>query len=222
MTAQAKQVPLHQALEALQTAKKVDIRGKQYATVATRIEIFRRYFPAYSIHTELNISGVLVRVKATIADEKDRAIATGHAEESRDQGKINKTSAVENAETSAVGRALAMFGLAGHEIASADEVVQAISQQTPEDHPWFGPLTKTKLKEVAREMFKELQACDDPDGLLAFLNTKEFMAFAEQIQRDTPDWWNGVNDQAGFSQHIETRRATVTEANFQREAALHP
>jgi hypothetical protein len=56
-------------------------------------------------------------------------IATGYAEEVRTASKINRTSALENCETSAVGRALAFFGLAGSEIASADEVANAIQQQ---------------------------------------------------------------------------------------------
>jgi hypothetical protein len=56
-------------------------------------------------------------------------IATGYAEEERGSSNINTTSALENAETSAVGRALAFLGLAGTEIASADEVANAISQQ---------------------------------------------------------------------------------------------
>ena len=54
-------------------------------------------------------------------------VATGHAEEYRDSSKINKTSALENAETSAIGRALASFGLGGTEFASADEVARAIN-----------------------------------------------------------------------------------------------
>ena len=56
-------------------------------------------------------------------------ISTGVAEEVRGSTNINNTSALENCETSAVGRALAFFGLAGSEIASADEVKNAISQQ---------------------------------------------------------------------------------------------
>jgi hypothetical protein len=68
-------------------------------------------------------------MKATISDEKGRVIATGHAEEVRASSQINKTSALENAETSAIGRALAALGMAGTEFASADEVAQAIKQQ---------------------------------------------------------------------------------------------
>ena len=43
--------------------------------------------------------------------------------------KINATSALENAETSAIGRRLSALGFGGTEYASADEVANAIQQQ---------------------------------------------------------------------------------------------
>tara|TARA_R110002012_G_scaffold28010_6_gene88805 strand:- start:501 stop:1040 length:540 start_codon:yes stop_codon:yes gene_type:complete len=69
-----------------------------------------------------------VIVKSTIFDDGE-IISTGHAEEVRSSSKINSTSALENAETSSLGRALSFFKYAGSEIASADEVANAISQQ---------------------------------------------------------------------------------------------
>lgn len=107
----------------------VNIRGKEYKTVAKRIADFRKDFPGATISTEaVSISDEVVVMKASIMFE-DRLIATGYAEEFRTASNINKTSALENAETSAVGRALAFYGLGGSEIASADEVANAISQQ---------------------------------------------------------------------------------------------
>ena len=108
----------------------VNIHGKEYLTVARRINDFRKAYPQYGIHTQiLSISEDTVVVKATITDESGREISSGIAEEHRRASKINSTSAVENCETSAVGRALAFFGMAGTEIASADEVAGAINQQ---------------------------------------------------------------------------------------------
>ncbi len=46
---------------------------------------------------------------------------------------MKRTSALENAETSAIGRALAACGFAGTEYASADEVANAISQQKEQE-----------------------------------------------------------------------------------------
>jgi len=107
----------------------VSIHGKQYKTVAYRINEFREKHPDYSIVTELvSADDERVVVRASVLNGQT-TLATGYAEEVRASSNINRTSAIENAETSAVGRALAFFGLAGTEIASADEVANAIKQQ---------------------------------------------------------------------------------------------
>ena len=108
----------------------VSIHGKEYATVAYRLALFRADYPKGSIITELisDEDGVIV-FKASIFDG-DTLLATGYAEEVRGSSNINKTSALENAETSAVGRALAFAGYhSSTSIASADEVSVAIARQ---------------------------------------------------------------------------------------------
>lgn len=71
-----------------------------------------------------------VVMKATIADETGRVLATGTAYESKGSNYINKTSYVENCETSAVGRALGMLGIGSDSsMASADEMSNAIAAQ---------------------------------------------------------------------------------------------
>ena len=110
----------------------VEIHGSTYLTVARRVDDFRKSeeFKGWSIETELvSAEDSMVVMKSTIRDSDGKVAATGYAEEDRSFGKINKTSALENCETSAVGRALAFLGLAGSEIASADEVAGAINQQ---------------------------------------------------------------------------------------------
>jgi len=107
----------------------VDIHGKQYETVASRVERFRKE-KDYGIETELLQNDETLVVMKAIIKDKDRIIATGHAEEKRASSQINRTSALENCETSAIGRALACLGYIGTEFASADEVAQAIHQQT--------------------------------------------------------------------------------------------
>lgn len=108
----------------------VNIHGKEYLTVARRINDFRERHPDYGIHTEiLSIDEATVVCRAVITDAEGRQLSSGIAEEHRRASKINQTSATENCETSAVGRALAFLGMAGTEIASADEVAGAISQQ---------------------------------------------------------------------------------------------
>lgn len=108
----------------------VNIRGKEYSTVALRITKFRAEHPLWATDTEiLQRDADLVLVKATIADETGRVLSTGHAEEWRKSSEINKTSAVENAETSALGRALAALGYGGSEFASADEIRIALDKR---------------------------------------------------------------------------------------------
>jgi len=110
----------------------VKIHGKEYKTVALRVAEFRAAHPDYTISTELvEANDVLVIMKASILDNEGRLLATGYAEEVRAASKINSTSALENAESSCVGRALAFYGLGGTDmsIASADEVANAIQQQ---------------------------------------------------------------------------------------------
>lgn len=106
----------------------VNIHGKEYQTVALRVRNFREKHPLWTLLTEIvSRDDVCVVMKASVLDEQGRVIASGHSEEYRSASTINKTSALENAETSAIGRALASFGLGGTEFASADEVARAVS-----------------------------------------------------------------------------------------------
>lgn len=109
---------------------KVDIKGKTYLTVALRVNQFREAHPDWCIATEiLHRDQDVVVLKASILNDKGTLMATGHSEEKRAASQINRTSALENAETSAIGRALAALGYVGTEFASADEVANAIKQQ---------------------------------------------------------------------------------------------
>jgi deoxycytidylate deaminase len=112
----------------------VEIRGRSYQTVAERIAAFREKHPAWAVETLLvHRDDEVVVVRAAIVNDEGRVLATGYAEEVRASSNINRTSAIENCETSAVGRALAFVGYAGSEIASADEVAGAISAQAAQD-----------------------------------------------------------------------------------------
>jgi hypothetical protein len=113
---------------------KVNIHGREYETVALRVQKFKAACPDHSLTTEvLTRDAECVVMKASIFNPEGRLVATGHAEEYRKASSINKTSALENAETSAIGRALAAFGLGGTEFATADEVANAIGQQKAQD-----------------------------------------------------------------------------------------
>ena len=107
----------------------VNIRGKEYQTVALRVSNFRDKYPApwRLVTSVLERNETVVVMKAEVISPEGLVIATGHAEEYRKASEINKTSALENCETSAIGRALASLGIGGTEFASADEVARAVS-----------------------------------------------------------------------------------------------
>ncbi len=113
--------------------KTTNIRGKQYVEVNERIKFFRQenQYKGWGINNEfpmLTTEEALCR--CTITDRDGMVVAVGHAHENRSASNINKTSYVENCETSAVGRALAMLGIGiDASIASANEVETAIAQQ---------------------------------------------------------------------------------------------
>lgn len=115
--------------------KATDIKGKPYMEVNQRIKAFRMVYPTGYIHTEMasNNNGVCIfRTDVGYYDSEGNKIelATGTAYEKEGEGFINKTSYIENAETSCVGRALGMAGFGvDASVASAEEVQNAILQQ---------------------------------------------------------------------------------------------
>ena len=109
---------------------KVQIHGKEYLTVAYRVQEFKSKFENHSIETDIiSIDDERVCTKTIVRNPEGAIVSTGLAEETRNSSAMTRTSAVEICETSSVGRALAFLGLAGTELASADEVTNAISQQ---------------------------------------------------------------------------------------------
>ena len=117
--------------EANSRLPRMDIKGKQYSTVAARLQAYREMCAGGSITTEiLHFDSEAVLIRATVADESGKILATGTAYEERAASFINKTSYVENAETSAIGRALAVIGIGSDEqMCSADELATALKNQ---------------------------------------------------------------------------------------------
>ena len=115
----------------------INFRGREYKTVALRVQEFRAAFPiadGWSIRTSpVTVSDDVVVFRAAVVDPSEREVAVGYAEERRSKRGVNATSAVENCETSAIGRALAAAGFAGTEYASADELARAVSSETSGD-----------------------------------------------------------------------------------------
>lgn len=116
--------------------KRTNIKGRDYIEVNQRILAFWELYPNGRILTEkLSDDGKRCDFKASAYDG-DNLLATGHAFEFQGAGLVNKTSYVENAETSAIGRALGVLGIGITEsIASADEVQSAIAHQERNEEP---------------------------------------------------------------------------------------
>ena len=123
--------------------KTINIHGKNYVEVNERIKYFRENYKGWSLISELiDLTENRCVIKASITDEKDKVIATGIAYEVMGSSYINKTSFIENCETSAWGRALGNLGIGiDTSIASAFEVNNAIIQQETK------PKTKEKLND---------------------------------------------------------------------------
>jgi hypothetical protein len=111
----------------------IDIKGKAYITVNERIKEFHKLYPNGSIVTNFHSQGngiVIMKCQVTPDVDKPARFFTGVAYENEGSTFINKTSYIENCETSAVGRALGMLGIGiDVSVASADEVINAVNNQ---------------------------------------------------------------------------------------------
>lgn len=137
-----------------------DIKGKDYAEVNQRIKAFRMVYPTGFIRTEVlsNENGICV-FSAQVGYHGENGVkvllGTGTAYEKENSTFINKTSYIENCETSAVGRALGMAGFGiDTSVASYEEVQTAIINQ--QDKP-KKEMEYTKPKSVKDELMEQLK-----------------------------------------------------------------
>lgn len=139
----------------------MDVKGKEYAMVNQRIKAFRMCYPEGTIETEMisNMDGVCV-FKAVVKNI-DIVLGTGHAYEKESSSYINKTSYIENCETSAVGRALGMCGFGiDTSVASYEEVANAVKNQDIE-------------KKANKEAVRYIKENTTPDQLEKLLKQKK-------------------------------------------------
>ena len=135
--------------------KGIDVKGKNYIEVNQRIKAFRMLYPQGTIKTEIVfMDNGVITMRASIFNDT-KLLATGTAQEKESSSFINKTSFVENCETSAVGRALGMLGIGiDTSIASAEEVINAINNQ--EDLK-----VKVKLFDKIKKIMEEKKITSD-------------------------------------------------------------
>jgi len=186
--------------------------GKMYTQVVHRMEAFRRFYGTeYGVDTQILVDdGQRVVVKATITNLDGIVVGSGMAEEIRGQGyfelgdkrNINTTSAIENCETSAVGRALASIGLAGGEYASANEIdgvgrkreAQAEAENKPVVDPENPVPAKRdddpeirKTQDFFGEVNKKVGEVTDKAKFIAWCNTDHTKNGIAHMRQHNPD-----------------------------------
>lgn len=141
----------------------INIKGKEYATVDSRVQFFRENYTNWSIETEFPILDLVQGFcvcHVVVKDETGTVRADGYAHEwqSKPGSLVNKTSYVENAQTSAVGRALGFLGIGinGMGIASAEEVQLAIAHDENKDYQ----ITTQTIDDVVGDTIPEKHLSD--------------------------------------------------------------
>lgn len=149
----------------------------EYETVEERIRRFYDAYPDARIITE-NLTtdndravGIWV-VKATaFLSEGEQANnlpkSTGLAFEVDGQGMANKTSALENCETSAIGRALANLGMTGSRGRVTRQEMEKVARGiTPQPRDWVAEADKLESVEALRDLYTKAKAAGaDPKTL---------------------------------------------------------
>lgn len=174
--------------------KGINIKGNEYILVKDRVLYFNENYPNGKIETELlsEINSEMVVMKATITPDVDNPtrIFTGYSQATWGDGYINKTAAMENCETSAVGRALGMMGIGVIDsIASADEINKAQTQ------PKYTP---KKTSDVQRPIIGI--------GKITSQEKSEFLTKVEKMKKNCPpDDWNRLIEDFGKPESIDTK-----------------
>lgn len=160
--------------EQLQEANKLlttmDIKGKGYVQVNERVKAFRMLYPNGIITTEIvSLEGGVVVMKATVSDDNGGLLSTGYAYERESSTYINKTSYIENCETSAVGRALGFLGIGiDTSIASYEEVQNAVNNQggaVEQPKPKEQPKPANQQKPIGVDAAAKLLKVLDKNGI---------------------------------------------------------
>lgn len=152
-----------------------------YEPVEERLEKFWADHPDGEVTTELlsNVDGVFV-VKATVyrSAESQRPSGTGLAREETTATGVNKTSALENCETSAIGRALANLGYAAKGKRASREEMEKATREDPDEDEAIA--TWRRLWEDA----KVLKSWDDEERMAAIKAAMKLLKIEEVTDRD--------------------------------------
>ena len=152
------------------TLKSTYIKGKGYIEVNQRIKAFRQVYPTGTISTDIvSLENGVVMMKTTVLDDNGKTLATGLAYEKESSSFINKTSFIENCETSAIGRALGFCGFGiDSSVASAEEVENAIINQGKQGNQGGQGRNERKASPKQIEILKKIYQGENLDKLLKF------------------------------------------------------
>lgn len=173
--------------KANESIKTTDIKGKDYAEVNQRIKAFRIVYPTGNIITEMisHENGICI-FKAEVM-LSGVILGTGHAYEKENSSFINKTSYIENCETSAVGRALGMAGFGiDTSVASFEEVANAIQQQEDEK------VINKDQENLLREIITNNNITNET--VISILKNKGYTRLAEIKLKDYANIANSLKD----------------------------
>ena len=147
--------------------KTIDIKGKEYVPVSERVKAFRKDHTDFGLITSIvSIEDSVVIMKAEVVNPEGRTIATGFASEKQGSSFINKTSFIENCETSAIGRCLGNFGIGVDDsYSSANEVANAITQQSVKEPKIITPNIESIPSDIATKVSLKLEGCEDLETL---------------------------------------------------------
>lgn len=166
--------------------KTINIKGRDYVEVNERLKAFRTLpeYKGYSLESDvIELENGVITIKATIRDENGVIKATGLAQEKESSSFINKTSFVENCETSAWGRALGNLGIGiDTSVASAEEVQNAINNQNAPKEPTINN---------DLDIFEGLKSCSDLTNLKKYfdenknkvVDKKGFIALKDEMKK---------------------------------------
>lgn len=173
-------------------AKAIDIKGKKYVLVADRILYFNEAYPNGSIQTKLisepNAERVVIKAVVMPDCSKPERYFTDYSQALWGDGYINKTSAIENCSTSAVGRCLAYMGIGVIDsVASVDEInkaeVQSKLQTMPRAITEIGQMLEDKGISDATDKQNILKAITGGEAL----NTSGIARAKKEIEQATPE-----------------------------------
>jgi hypothetical protein len=168
--------------------KAIDLKGKKYVLVSDRILYFNETYPdgAIECHLISEPDADMVVMQAVVTPDAHNPMRsfTGYSQAKWGDGFVNKTSAIENCETSAVGRALGMMGIGVIDsIASIDEIKKA---ELPTYAPnKTGDKTLNVLNQSQRNRIREL--CVELEIPLSADDMEEFKGICQSIlDKDAP------------------------------------